>query len=655
MSLIAPAAVVLAMLAMGLVLFHALARWVSPDPRAVPSGPDLLLTGLLPGLALLAMLVTLLSMIHLVRPWAMLPLMALLLITLRHDTAAVMGAVAGSAKRIGNAARQGDIFPLGALLAGLIVVYVGLFLCLLPGANVDIWVYHLPLARSIAEHGGFIYPQMDNLLYSSQPIALEMLHGAGMAFLDHFAVASAINLSIYLGMLLLLLSFARRARGFLFFVLCYLFVWHLEFFGAASPMIDTPRCSLSVAAFLFAYRYACGFRRLDLVLSALMAGFAVASKTTEMITPLVICLTLAPLIWRRGSWRDLLPAVAIFTAISCYWYVKNLVLYGNPIFPFLFAHPGLSDAYMREYMVEMSRPFDIADRVFDTNLRTLRGWHDFMVVMRDKFVWLRDAALIAAMGILLPLPRRWLLPFWSVLLFIIWYAVMFNSIRWASTAVLLTASAAFLATAFVTDWLMDVWDGYGRTLLSRLAQPLTPGVVGRAVHMAASLGLALVLAFMGVRIARGHGHSVLPSWMDEMLLTALTRSGDPEKYLNATRLDYELYRYIGHHQLGQVFQPYDSGATFYASAYNDGRPNRWILPYRNMPARIEEAKVFLARNHVRYFVQRAHLNAVEVERLGPEHVALADRIIADLKPRARLVIADSFGNRLYEIRSETQR
>jgi len=655
MSLIALAALVLAMLAVGLVLFHALARSLSPAPLAAPSGPDLLLIGLLPGLALLAILITLLSLLHLVWAWVMACLAAVLLIGLRKDTAAVAGAVADSARTIGQAARQGNLFPLGALLIGLLVVYAGLFLCLVPGANVDIWVYHLPLARSFVEHGGFIYPQMPNLLYASQPIVLEMLHGAGMSFVDHFAVASAIDLSIYLAFLLLLLSFARRARGFLFLALCYLFVWHLEFYGAASPMIDTPRSCLSVAAFLFAYRYACAFRRLDLVLSALMAGFAVAAKTTEMITPLLICLVLAPLIWRRGSWRDLIPAAAIFAAIAAYWYVKNLILYGNPVFPFLFAHPGLSDAYMRDYMLEMKRPFDLADRAFDTNLRTLRGWHDFWVVMRDKFVWLRNVALVAVAGLLLPLPRRWLLPFWSLLLFIIWYAVMFNSIRWATTAVLLTASAAFLVFAFVVDRLLDVWDGRGQAFLSHLAGPLRREILGPGARMAASLALVLILAFMGIRIARHHGQYFLPSWMDETLLTALTRSGDPEKYLDATRPDYELYRYIGRHQLSQVFQPYDNGATLYASAYNDGQPNRWILHYRTMPARIEDADAFLARNHVRYFVQPSPLNPVAVERLGPDHVALADRMIAELKPHSRLLIADSFGNRLYEILPEARR
>src|SRR3569833_746749 len=505
MYLIALAILVLAMLALGLVLFHALVRTVSSDPLSVRSGGDILQVGKHPGLAVkVVMLITLLSLLHLVRDWAMAPLAVTLLVVLRKDTVAVTQTVANSVKSVVKAAQVGDIFPFGAVLVGLFVAYMGLFLCLLPGEVVDIWYYHLPLARSIAEHGGFVYPQMPNLLYASQPIALEMLHGAGMSFLDHFAVASAINLAIYLGLLLFLLSFARRARGLQFLILCYLFVWQLAFYGAASPMIDTPRSWLSISAFLFAYRYACAFRRLDLVLSGLMAGFAVSAKATEMITPLIICVTLVPLIYRRGSWGDLIPAAAIFTAISAYKKKKNKNQNNKPNNPFLFAHPGLSDAYMRDYMIEMKQPFDVADRVFKTDLRTLKGWHDFCVVMQSKFIGLRSAALVAGAALLLPLPRRWMLPFWSVLLFVIWYAVMFNSVRWAGAAVMLTTSAAFLVCAFVLDHLLDAWDGNGLSFSTRLAVPLRRHDFSRGARFVASLALMLVFAFAGGRIAR-HG------------------------------------------------------------------------------------------------------------------------------------------------------
>ena len=654
MTVIALLVIVLAMLGFGLVLFRSVARWVSTDAIAVPAGIELLLIGPLPGLALVALLFTLLALLHLLRAWFIAPLALSILLVLRRDTAAVLIALGDAMRAFGRSARQGDLFPLGALLIGVIVIYVGLLLCLVPRQTVDIWVYHVPLAQSIATHSGFVYPQIPHLLYASQPSVLELLHGAGMLFLDHFAIASAINLAIYLGLVLLLLSFVKRARGFQFLVLCYLFVWDSEFYDVVSPMIDAPRSCLSLAAFLFAYRYACNSRRLDLVISALMAGFAVAAKVTELITPALICATLVPLIWRRGSWRDLLPAAAAFTAISSYWYVKNLILYANPIYPFLFRHPGLSDAWMRQYLSDITRPFDVADRGYSTNLLSLRGWHDFFVVMRIKFSSLRSYAFAAALGLVLPLPRRWMLPLWSLLLFIIWYAAMFNSARWAMTAVMLLMIAGFLTFAFVVDRLLDAWAGEsGNAALTRLAVSFRSNPVGRRLSHLASAALILFLTIAGTRLAEGHGQGFYPPWMKNDNVMILVRSGSPEKYLAATRPGYEIYHLIAQRNLGRVFQPYDNGAAWYVSAYNDGRPSAdgpsdLIIFFRTMPANLGEVDQFLARNRIHYFIQPQHIDA-NVQLLGADHIARANQVIADVKPHSRLLLTDRFGNDLYEI------
>jgi hypothetical protein len=128
----------------------------------------------------------------------------------------------------------------------------------------------------------------------------------------------------------------------------------------------------------------------------------------------------------------------------------------------------------------------------------------------------------------------------------------------------------------------------------------------------------------------------------------MTQSGDPEQYLSATREEFELYRYIGRHDLARVFQPYDNGGTLYASAYNDGKPNRWLVHFTMMPASLADADAFIAREHIRYFIHKP-LDPTDVERLGPAHVALADQIVARLKPHSRLLLRDPFGEELYEL------
>ena len=48
--------------------------------------------------------------------------------------------------------------------------------------------------------------------------------------------------------------------------------------------------------------------------------------------------------------------------------VKNAILFGNPIFPFCSAIPACQTNIWQDYLQEMTRPFDPADRIYSTNL-----------------------------------------------------------------------------------------------------------------------------------------------------------------------------------------------------------------------------------------------------------------------------------------------
>ena len=343
---------VLVMLAAGMILFRRLARSLLDGDPAPPSEPELLLLGTLPGMALVGLLVTALGLLHLFRLWVLLPLAIAIFCMLRRDVKALAAGLRDSACLVAGVVRGGDLFPLLALLAGLAALSLGIHLCLMPADIADIWAYHLPIAHSFITHHGIIAQQLPyHAFYGNNPLLFELLFAVPMLVVDHFAAAGIVNVAIYFGLMLLILSFACRARGFQFLLLLVALVWASPFFllGAAQPMIDVPRSCFSVAAYLFAFRYARDFRRFDLTMSALLAGAAVAGKYTELVTPLIICATLVPLMLpRRETWRHLLPAAAAFAAISSFWYVKNLILYGNPIYPFLFAHPGLSDAWVAD-------------------------------------------------------------------------------------------------------------------------------------------------------------------------------------------------------------------------------------------------------------------------------------------------------------------
>ncbi|MGO7718875.1 hypothetical protein ACC706_36915, partial [Rhizobium johnstonii] len=76
-----------------------------------------------------------------------------------------------------------------------------------------------------------------------------------------------------------------------------------------------------------------------------------------------------------------LSCICAFLAVAGYWYAKNLIVLDNQIYPFLFGHSGLTDAWMADYTLELGRALDPANRRFVTNLATLQGWHDFIYIL----------------------------------------------------------------------------------------------------------------------------------------------------------------------------------------------------------------------------------------------------------------------------------
>jgi hypothetical protein len=644
---------VLFMVITGLALYRRLAVYLLASRLAEFSEIDLLLLGVLPGLALVGAMLDFTALFHLLRIEFLFPLFAGLLLVLRRDLLAMLAALRSEMAGWFVQVRRGNFFPALAASAGCGVLLLGLLLSQVPAGNVDVWVFHIPLAQSFVDNHGFVFPQWSNVFYSNQPLQFELLFAAVMLAVRNFAAAGAVNVAIFLGFILLVLSFARRARYLQFIVVCYVFVCSEYFLlDAATPMIDLPRSCISVASYLFAYRYACNFRRFDLVMSALLAGMAVAGKYTELLTPLVIVISLLPFIaTKRERWIDLIIAMAAFVGVSGYWYAKNAILFGNPIFPFLFGHPGITDDWMASYLHMMLIPFDPADRIYSTNLATLKGWYDFAFILLHRLNFLWSYVVIIAISLALPLQRRWLLPMWCFVLFSFWYAIMFNAMRWVVPAVLLTLATAFIVWASVADYIVEQWKPQWPTTAIGAAANALKRHSGRWIAVT-SMGLAVVLLLGLVRAGEGRGHFMdvlLPQGVNRELVAALIYPGKLDAYLAAHRPGYALYRYIGDHNLAHVLQSFDDGGTQYASAYNGGHSNDWVLPYRDLPASAADTDDFIKKNGIHYFVDRQPISSVDLETFGPDNVLLAKAVIARLKTHARLIAKFDQGMSLYEI------
>src|SRR5262249_49343637 len=146
----------------------------------------------------------------------------------------------------------------------------------LPSANIDVWNHNFPLAQSLVDHSGFVFPQIPDPLYGSYPLFFYMLFAEGLLFVNNVIAAKVMNTLIYLSFLLSLVFCARRARALATVTVTILFI-NNPFFsnGASDAMTDVPRVCFSVLALVFAYRFLRDRRIYFMFAAGLLAGGAV--------------------------------------------------------------------------------------------------------------------------------------------------------------------------------------------------------------------------------------------------------------------------------------------------------------------------------------------------------------------------------------------
>jgi hypothetical protein len=635
---------------------------------------DLLVFGLLPGLALANAVGTLLAIVHLFYWWAYLAIIIILVGWRWRDALATLAAIATAIHESFRSLARGNLMVVIAYAIFLQTLAGMLVEAQIPSGNVDVWNHNFPLAKSIVEHHGFVMPQIDNMFYGSYPIFFHMFFAEGLLFVDNVIAAKAANAMLYLGFLLSLLAFARNGRAVVAVFLA-IFVIYSPFFsaGTADAMADIGRVCFSALAFVFAYQYFRAGRLYFLFASGLLAGGAIAGKYTEILTPALIGLSLLPALVarRQGGWH----AVAVFsvaTVVICaYPYLRNVILLHNPIYPFFFGHAGLSDDYMRGLQAEIFHSLDPVFRTYSQNLLSLQGWHGFVSAAHQVFFsqWNLTGWVLAIIAIgVITLRSRALITLcmWTLALWIFWYTLGNMNWRWGLTALMLLSLVPVLVIIALIDcglerlpaqgfgWRLSVWRGAGEGSERAMSDYVTPiSVVRFAVAI-----WAIFIGIVAVNRVRVDGISAaFPRWMNHDLAHAILQPGGLEGYLSRSLEGYEIYRYIGDHDLRMVLQPFDNGANFYQAAFNDGRNGEWILSWRSLPKDASEFDQFIRSNNIRYFVYRKSLPPLNAERLGegsgnPRHVEIAYQLMDYLLPGSRLLLTDQFGSELREIAPE---
>jgi hypothetical protein len=543
--------------------------------------------------------------------------------------------------------------PLLAALCWLGLGLVLAMLCRIPTNNVDAWVFHLPLASSMVEHHGFIYPQIGHLFYASQPLFFNVLFAQAMLVEPDFVAAALVNVPVYLFTLASLAMLCGRRRA-LALLLMTLLIGASPFFTSMvpQPTTDVSRSCLSVLGLLCALAYL--QRRVPYYAgtAALCLGAAIATKYTEGVAMLLFCAALLAAQWRKPDWALIGKCAAIVILVGAYWYVKNLVLLGNPLYPFLFGHPGLSDAWMADYMVEMKTPFDPAWRHFSHDMLSLAGWRDFLSAVWQMLLARRPAALLAlaaAIAGLFIAPRR-IGPLLALTggLLVFWYLVMFNHVRWAIAAYMLMHATGGFALILMLEKFRPARPASGAPLPDPLRLSLPRLALAAGV---AALLLAAVAGWRGQKAAAAiHARLApmrLPKAVEPVIYAFLPHGVD--RYLERTRPGYALYKHVVAGNLRGVYQPYDLGVKRYAATYNNSVDGNWFVDIYDTPVGLATPGEFAASRGISYFITVPGLDELERDRLTPARLAAADRVIESLKPGARLLLEDANGWKLFQV------
>jgi hypothetical protein len=321
-----------------------------------------------------AVVLTILAIVHLFRPGAIWATVAMGLAICTPCLARAWSA----RRRLLPIVRSVDpLDRLGILALGLVLAAT-LFATLAPPASMDAIIYHLRAPSVFVRTG--TWTRLD-VVQSFQPMYVEMLFGEGLV-LGGGSVAALVHWLLGLGAIATAAAWGRRLGGnailaAVIFGATGLYVWE-----STSAFIDLGLALFASLAFFWGTQ-AETQKEGDgqaVVLAGVFAGLAAGSKFTGLMVGLLAGLAAVAVVWpdwRRGL-RRLVVIGGLTIVIASPWYVRNVLLTGNPIYPLanrLFGGPWVAFStypygYGRDLVHLLSSPLDLLARgeVFD------QGW-----------------------------------------------------------------------------------------------------------------------------------------------------------------------------------------------------------------------------------------------------------------------------------------
>jgi hypothetical protein len=363
--------------------------------------------------------------------------------------------------------RRADVVVLAATGVALVSGVAQWLAALAPPEATDELAYHLPEARTLAVTHTLHLTLGTDRIYGNLPTLAETLYGEALT-IRGTALVHAFHFSLLVSFAVLAAGVARTlwgSRAAALAVVGLALYPELEQ-NAVTGYVDAGATAFEAGSVLLFALWAVRRDSADAAGGALLLGFALGIKYTALPTAAWAALLVVAFL-RERRWRVTAALGGITLAACSYWYGKNLVRFGNPVFPFVFGHPGVTNATY-SYFLQTVHAF---------GPRTLRAFVDIPSrFASDADVTAYLGLVLAPLGLLARGPRR-------------------------AAALLLTFVAAYATYWF---WLAS---HQTRFLMSAvvIAIVLAAAAIGAARGLAAFAATVLVAsAFVAFAHLRGH-------------------------------------------------------------------------------------------------------------------------------------------------------
>jgi hypothetical protein len=275
-----------------------------------------------------------LGLVGLLRPWAVLILLAGYMIASHRSWIRLYTVVRAGLQAL-TLTRETKV--LSAIFIALVLLLV--LRAATPPNAADEMIYHLPVTKQYVD-AGRIYPSFDNSL-GNFPFLIHMVYAVCLMANSDIA-ARVFSCFLALATALALYGFARR------YLTRRVAVVSMFAFFAAGMVVEvstTTRIDVSLAGMLFLCTYAM-INHLEskqigwLWIAGLLAGFSLGIKLTAGIWLVLIGVMYLVESFRRSATvatmlrRGIVFAV-IAAAVASPWYLKNFVWFNNPLYPLI--------------------------------------------------------------------------------------------------------------------------------------------------------------------------------------------------------------------------------------------------------------------------------------------------------------------------------